>query len=144
MAPNYPNWQYDSGSSFENISVQELIPLTAVKLDPNTSHSLTHKLFPLMISLFLLIIYCLRFYLESYHYELYGGLRCGYCGGRNNERTKSTLPAFSGLSAHASALLTAESTLYLSTKFELDWFTNNGNLSSDRNHLKNTHYRNSI
>ena len=28
--------------------------------------------------------------------------------------------------------------LYLSTKFELDWFTNNEDLSSDRNRWKDT------
>ena len=32
-------------------------------------------------------------------------------------------------------------TLYLSTKFELDWFTNNEDLSLDRNHWKRTQTR---
>ena len=32
-------------------------------------------------------------------------------------------------------------TLYISTKFELDWFTNNGDISSDRNHWKRTQTR---
>ena len=50
---------------------EELFPLT-------TLLQLLVELLPLTISLFLFIISHMSFYHESYHYELFRGLRCGY------------------------------------------------------------------
>ena len=78
------------------------LPINAVLIDPISSLSRTHnwhKLRPLTISMFLIIISLLLFFFRgSYHNEFFGGL----------------------------------SILYFTTKFEIDRFTNNRDLLSDR------------
>ena len=57
--------------------IKTSLSLNAVKLDPNTSISRTHRLFLLtiLVSLYLLNISRLRYYRESYHYEFFKGSR---------------------------------------------------------------------
>ena len=66
-----------------------------------------------MICLFLLIISHMRFYPESYQYEFFLGLRCGY-------------------------------PLSIYTKFELDRYTNKGDLLLDRKNWKGKHTKTHI